>query len=173
MWKWKSLSRVWLCDPMDCIVHGILHATILEWVAFPFSRNFPNPGIELRSPALQADSLPTELSEEPLDSQGYGFSSSHVWMWELDHKEVWTPKNWCFWTVVLGLLRVPWTARRWNQSILKEISPEYSLEGLLLKLKSSNTWPPDVKSQLIRKLLDAGKDWRQEEKGTTEDEMVG
>ena len=56
-------------------------------------------------------------------SQGYGFSSSHVWMWQLDHKEGWVPKNWCFWTVVLekGLLRVPWTARRSNQSILKEI----------------------------------------------------
>ena len=71
-------------------------------------------------------------------SQGYGFSSSHiwVWMWELDYKESWAPKNWCFWTVVWRiLLRVPWTARRSNQPILKEISPEYSLEGLILKLK--------------------------------------
>ena len=57
-------------------------------------------------------------------------------MWELDHKEVWVPKNWCFWTVVLErLLRVPCTARRWNQSILKEINLEYSLERLMLKLK--------------------------------------
>ena len=57
-------------------------------------------------------------------------------MRELDHKEVWVPKNWCFWTVVLKrLLRVSWTARRSNQSILKEISPEYSLEGLMLKLQ--------------------------------------
>ena len=64
------------------------------------------------------------------------FSSSHIWMWELDHKESWAPKNWCFWTGCLRrLLRVPWTARRFNQSILKEISPEYSLEGLMLKLK--------------------------------------
>ena len=69
-------------------------------------------------------------------SQGYGFSSSHVWMWELDCEESWVPKNWCFWTVVLKrLLRVPWTARRSNQSILKEISPVCSLEGLMLKLK--------------------------------------
>ena len=66
-----------------------------------------------------------------------GFSSSHVWMWELDYKEIWVLKNWCFWTVVLDktLERNPWTARRSNQSILKEISPEYSLEGLMLKLK--------------------------------------
>ena len=57
-------------------------------------------------------------------------------MWELDYKESWAPKNWCFWTVVLErLLRVPWTARRFNQSILKEISPGCSLEGLMLKLK--------------------------------------
>ena len=64
-------------------------------------------------------------------------SSSHVWMWQLNYKESWAPKNWCFWTVVLekSPLRVPWTARRPNQSILKEISPEYSLEGLMLKLK--------------------------------------
>ena len=69
-------------------------------------------------------------------SQGYGFSSGHVWMWELDYKESWVLKNWCFWTVVWRrLLRVPWTARKSNQSILKEISPEYSLEGLMLKLK--------------------------------------
>ena len=57
-------------------------------------------------------------------------------MWELDHKESWAPRNWCFWIVVwIRLLRVPWTARRSNQSILKEICPEYSLEGPMLKLK--------------------------------------
>ena len=69
-------------------------------------------------------------------SQSYGFSSSDVWMWELNYKESWEPKNWCFWTMVWRrLLRVPWTARRSNHSILKEISPECSLEGLMLKLK--------------------------------------
>ena len=72
------------------------------------------------------------------------------------------------------LLRVPWTARRSNQSILKEINPEYSSEGLMLKLKLPLLWPPDVKSWLIRENPDdAGKDWRQEEKGKTEGEMVG
>ena len=69
-------------------------------------------------------------------SQGYGFSCGHVWMWELDCKESWVLKNWTFelwcWR---SLLRVPWTARRSKQSILKEISPEYSLEGMMLKLK--------------------------------------
>ena len=76
------------------------------------------------------------FTNKDASSQSYGFSSSHVWMWELDHKESWALKNWCFRTVVLRkLLRVPWTARRSNQSILKEISPEYSLKGLMLKLK--------------------------------------
>ena len=67
--------------------------------------------------------------------QSYGFPSSHVWMWELDCEEGSAPKNWCFWSVGEDSWRVPWTARRSNQSILKEISPECSLEGLMLKLK--------------------------------------
>ena len=71
-----------------------------------------------------------------LSSQGYGFSSGHVWMWEQDYKESWVPRIgafelWCW----RRLLRVSWTARRSNQSILREISTEYSLEGLMLKLK--------------------------------------
>ena len=70
------------------------------------------------------------------------------------------------------LLIVSWTAKRSNQSILKEMSPEYPLEGLMLKL-TPILWPPDVKNWLIGKDPDAGKDWRQEEKGTTEDEMFG
>ena len=77
-----------------------------------------------------------DFADKGLYSQSYGFSSSQVGMWELDHKEGWRPKDWCFWIVVLEkTLKVPWTARRSNQSILKEINPEYSLEGLVLKLK--------------------------------------
>ena len=77
-----------------------------------------------------------DITNKGPSSQGYGFSSGHVWMWELDYKESWVSKNWGFWTVVLEkTLENPWTARRSNQSILKEISPEYSLEGLMLKLK--------------------------------------
>ena len=120
-------------------------------------------------------------------------------MWELDHRESWAPKNWCFWTVCWRrLLRVPWTARRSNQSTLKEINPEYSLEGHMLKLnlqyfghlngranslekmlmlgkndaEATILWPPDAKSWLIGKDPYARKDWGQE-KRATEDEMVG
>ena len=78
---------------------------------------------------------------------------------------------WCW----RRLLRVPWTARRSSQSILKEIYPGISLEGMMLKLECQyfSTWPPHAKSWLIGKDSDAGRDWGQEEKGTTEDEMAG
>ena len=102
------------------------------------------------------------------------FPSSHVWMWELDHKEAEHQRTdvfelWCW----RRLLTVPWTARRSNQLILKEISPEYSLEGLTLKLKTPILWPPDAKNWLLGKDPDAGKEWMQEENRTTEEEMVG
>ena len=83
--------------------------------------------------------------------------------WRIDAFELWC------WRI---LLRVPWIARRYNQSILKEMSPECSLEGLMVKLKPI-FWPHDEKNWLIGKHPDAGKDWSWEEKGTTEDEMVG
>ena len=76
------------------------------------------------------------FADKGLSSQSYGFSSSHVWVWELEYKESWVLKNWCFWTVVLEkTLESPLDCKEINQSILKEISPEYSLEGLTLKLK--------------------------------------
>ena len=83
---------------------------------------------------------------------------SHVWMWELDYKESWAPKNWCFWTVVLEkILRVPWTTRRSNQSILKENSPECSLEGLMLKLKVQYFGHLMWRADLLEKTLMLGK----------------
>jgi len=93
-------------------------------------------------------------------------------MWELDnkkaeHQRIDAFKLWCW----RRLLRGPWTARKSNQSKLTEINLEYSLKGLMLKLPI--LWPPHENSQLIGKDPDAGKDWRQEEKGMTEDEMVG
>ena len=107
-------------------------------------------------------------------SQGYGFSSSHVWMWELDYKESWAPKNWCFWTVVLKkTLENPLDCKdiqpanpKRNQSWIFIARTDSEAETLIL-------WLPDEKSWLIGEDPDAGKDWRQEEKGMTEDEMAG
>ena len=106
-------------------------------------------------------------------SQGYGFSSSHVLMWELDYKESWVPKNWCFWTVVLEkTLESPLDCKetqpvhpKGNQSWVFIGSTDFEAEIPIL-------WPPHAKSWLFGKDPDAGKDWGQEEKATTEDEMV-
>ena len=84
-------------------------------------------------------------------------------LWKIDAFELWCWRR---------LLRVSWTASRSNQSTVKEISPEYSLEGLMLKLKLQN-WPPDLKNWFIWKDPEAGKDWGRVEKGMTEDKMVG
>ena len=86
-----------------------------------------------------------------------------------EHQRIDAFELWCW----RRLLRVPWTTRRSNQSILKETSPGCSLEGLMLKLKLQILWPPDAKNWLIGKDPDAGKGWRQEEKRMAEDEMVG
>ena len=99
-------------------------------------------------------------------SQSYGFSSSHVWMWELDHKEGWALKDWFFWTVVVAkrLLGVSWTVKRSNKSNFKEIRPEYSLEGLMLKLKLQYFGHLIKRANSLRD-RDAGKNWRQEMRG--------
>ena len=94
----------------------------------PWKKSYNQPGQHIKKQRHY-------FANKSLSSQSYGFSSSQVWMWELDYKESWAPKNWCFelwyWR---RLLRVPWTARRSNQSILKEISLEYWLERPMLKL---------------------------------------
>ena len=101
-----------------------------------------------------------------------GFSSSHVWMWELDYKESWAPKNWCFWPVVLEkTLESPLDCKE-----VQPVHPKGDQEFTGRSDVEAETpifWPPDSKNWLIWKDPGAGKDWRWEEKGTTEDEMVG
>ena len=100
------------------------------------------------------------------------FSSSHVWMWELNHKESWMPKNWCFWTVVLEkTLASPLDCKNNKPVNLKGNQP-WRFMGRT-DAEASILWPPDAKSWLIGKDPDAGEDWRQEEKGMTEDKMDG
>ena len=106
-------------------------------------------------------------------SQSYGFSSRHVWMWELDYKEGWAPKNWCFWTVVLEkTLESPLDSKD-----IKPANPKGDQSWIFIgrtdaKAETPMVWPPDVKNWLMWKDIDAGKDWRWEKKGTTEDETV-
>ena len=107
-------------------------------------------------------------------SLSYGFSSSQVQMWELVYKEGWAPKNWCFQTVVLEkTLESPLDCKK-----IKPVNPEGNQFWIFIRRTDAEAeapifWPPDVKNWLIGKDPDAGKDWRQEEKGMTEDEMVG
>ena len=107
-------------------------------------------------------------------SQSYGFSSSYVWMWELDHKESWAPENWCFWTVVLEkTLESPLDSKE-----IKPIHPKGNQSWIFIgrtdaEAENPILWPPDSKNWLIGKDPGAGKDCKLEEKGTTENEMVG
>ena len=106
-------------------------------------------------------------------SQSYGFSSSHVWVWELDYKESWALKNWCFWTVVLEkTLESPLDCKG-IQPVHSKGNQFWIFTGRTdIEAESSILWLHDMKNWLIGKDLDAGKDWRQEEKGMTEDKMV-
>ena len=108
-----------------------------------------------------------------LSSQGYGLSSGHVWIWELDYKESWAPKNWCFWTVVLEkTLESPLDCKE-----IQPVHPKGDQSWVFIgqtdvEAETPILWPPDVKKWLIWKAPETGKDWGQEEKGTKEDEMA-
>ena len=103
-----------------------------------------------------------------------GFSRGHVWMWELDYKESWAQKIWCFWTVVLEkTLESPLDCKEIQPVHPKGVQSWMFTGRTDVEAETAILQPPDVKSWLIWKDPDAGKDWRQEEKGTTEDKMVG
>ena len=102
------------------------------------------------------------------------FSSGHVWMWELDYKESWVPKNWPFWTVMLEKT----LASPLDCTEIQPVKPKGNQSWIFIGRTDAEAeppilWPPDAKNWLFGKDPVAGKDWRQEEKGTTEDEMVG
>ena len=115
-----------------------------------------------------------DFADKVLSNQSYGFSSSHVWMWELYHQEDWAPKNCCFWTVMLEkTLESPLDCKE-----IKSVNPKGNRSWIFTRRTVAETeapilWPPDVKNWLVGEDPDAGKDWRQEEKGTTEDVVVG
>ena len=101
-------------------------------------------------------------------SQNHGFSSSHVRMWEVEHREGWVPRNWCFRIVVLeNALESPLD---WQE--IKSVNPNGNQPWIFIgRADAPVTWPPDMKSLLIGEDTDAGKDWRQKKKGAAEDEM--
>ena len=122
-WKWWQILLYWVSKSLQTVT-AATKLTIALW-----NESYDKP---LQCIKKQRHHF---ASKGPY-SQRYISSISHVWMWELDHKHGWVPKNWCFRIVVLEkTLKSPWTARRSTQSILKESNPEYWLEGLMLKLK--------------------------------------
>ena len=107
-------------------------------------------------------------------SQDFGFSSGHVWMWELDCEESWALKNWCFWTVVLEkTFESPLDCKEIQPVHPKGDQSRVFIGRTDIEAETPIFWPPHTKCWLIRKDPDAGRDWGQEEKGTTEDEMAG
>ena len=137
------------------------------------------PHLPVWHPSLLPCLFTTSISGQL--GQSYGFSSGHVWMWELDYKESWVLKKWCFWTVVLEkTLESPLNCKE-----IQPVHPKGDQTWIFIVLswifigrtdveaETSILWLPDVKSWLTGKDPDAGKDWRQEEKEMTEDEMAG
>ena len=114
------------------------------------------------------------FANKGLSNPSYGFSSSHVWTWELDYKESWVPKNWCFWTVMLEkTLESTLICKEIELVHSKGNRPWIFFGRTDAEVETPILWPSDVKNWLIGKDSDAGKDWSGEEKGTTKDEMVG
>ena len=151
-WKqWQTLSS-WAPESLQMVT------ATMKWKDLLLGRSCDQPRQHIKK---------TFASKGP-SNQSYGFSSSHVWMWELDHIESWVPKSWCFWTVVLKkALESPLDCKKikpfnpkGNQSWIFTGMTDAEAEALIL-------WPPDVRNWLIWKDPDAGKDWRQEEKGVT------
>ena len=183
-----------LCDPMNCSTLGL---PVTSWqidgdtvTDFMFLGSKitadGNCSHEIKRCLLFGRKVMTSLdsilksrhdcfANKGLSSQGYVFSSSHVWMWELDHKESWAPKNWCFWTVVLEkALESPLDCKEIQPGHPKGNKSWIFIRRTDGEAETPILWPPYVKNFLIWKEdSDVGKDWRREEKGTTEDEMIG
>ena len=195
-WKCTSLSHVWLfatpwlyslCNsPGQNTEVGSLsllqqifltqesnrYLLHCRWILYQLSYQGSLGGKAMNKTRQSIKEQRHHFASKGLYSQSYGFSSSHIWMWELDHKEGWDPKNWCFLIVVLKKTREsPLDCKE-----IKPVNPKGNQPWILVGRTDAEApifWPPEANSQLVWKDPDAGKDWRQEEKGTTEDEIVG
>ena len=126
------------------------------------------------TPRQHIKKLRCYFTDKGSSSQSCGFSSSHEWVWDLDHKEGWVPKNWCFQTVVLEkTLESPLDCKEIRLINPKENQPWIFISRTDTKAEAPMLWPPEAKSRLVGKDSDPGKNWRQKEKRTTEDEMAG
>ena len=161
-WKQGQILFSWVPKSLQMVT-----ATMKLNILAPWKKSYGHPRQHIKNQRHH-------FANKGLYSQSYGFSSRHVWMWELDRIEAWAPKNWCFWTLVLEkTLKSPLDCReiqsvhsQGNQSWIFIGRTDAEPETLIL-------WPPDAKNWLIGKYPDAGKNWGQEEKGMTEDGIVG
>ena len=158
--QWKQCQTLFFWDPKSL---QMVTAAMKLKMLIPWKESYDQPRQHIKK---QRHYL---VSKGP-SSQGYGFSSSHVWMWELDYEESWVQKNWCFWTVVLEkTLESPLDCKEIQSVHLKDQS--WVFNGRTdVEAETPILWPPDVMSWLIGKDPDPGKDWGQE-KGAAEDNM--
>ena len=168
----------WGCEKMELSYTVRLYVLGLQnhcrWWLQPLNKRMLSPQKKIfDQPRKHIKKQRHYFANKRPSSQSYGFSSSHVRMWELDYKESWVPKNWCFWTLVLEkTLESPLDCQ------IKPVNPKGNQSWIFIgrtdtEAETPLLWPPDTKSWLIWKDPDAGKDWRWEEKGMTEDEIVG
>ena len=162
--QWKQWQTLFWGPPKS--LHMVTEAWNQKMLA-PWKKSYDQPRQHIKNQRHY-------FANKGLSSQSNGFSSSHVWMWELDYEESWVPKNWCSWTVLLEkTLETPLDSKG-----IQLVHPKENQSWILIGRTDADAetpilWLPDVKNWLIWKDPDARKDWRQEEKGTTEDEMVG
>ena len=179
------LHQPWVQEPDShgCITHHsppdggvvpIMSEGCQQGAMFIARTRFPSVCYPHSPPDGAVVPIMSEGCQSGPSSQSYGFSSSHVWMWELDYKESWAPKNWCFWTVVLEkTLESPLDTKEIQPVHPKGDQSWIFIERTDAEAETPILWPPDTKNWLFGKVPDAGKDRRQEEKGTTKDEIVG
>ena len=161
-WKqWQTLLS-WALKSLQFVTVSMKLKTMLA----PWRKSYVPPRQHIKKQRHYfADKSPS--------NESYGFSSNHVWMWELDCKESWASKNWCFWTVVLEkTLESPLDCKEIQPVHPKGDQSWIFIGGTDVEAENPIIWLPDAKNWLNGKNPDAGKDWRWEEKGTTEDEMV-
>ena len=173
----RQETHVWSLGGEDPLEEGMAtHSSILAW-RIPWAEE-PGGLWSIGSQRHRHDwsnlaHTYASFANKGPSSESYGFSSGHVWMWELDSKESWAVKNWCFWTVILEkTLESPLDSKEIQPVHLKGDQSWVFIGRTDAEAETPILWPPDAKSQLIGKDPDAGKDWGQEEKGMAEDEVV-